>query len=125
MEKLPEIVLEAWEKREGAVVLTTISKDGLPNSIYATCNARFGQNYFVVADNYFSKTRENILNGSKGSLLFITGDKKAYQLKGTIEYHTNGEIFDHMKTWNPEQHPGHAAAAVKVEEIYSGAEKLY
>jgi len=29
-----------------------------------------------------------------------------------------------MKTWNPPQHPGHAAAALKVEEAYSGAEKL-
>ncbi len=28
------------------------------------------------------------------------------------------------KKWNPEKHPGHAAAALKVEEVYSGAEKL-
>lgn len=124
MTKLPESVLEAWDKKEGAVVLTTISKEGLPNSIYATCTARFKDNYFVVADNYFSKTRENILSGSKGSLLFITSENKSYQLKGSIEYYTEGEIFDEMKTWNPEKHPGNAAAALKVEEIYSGSEKL-
>jgi len=29
-----------------------------------------------------------------------------------------------MKTWNPEKHPGHAAVALKVEEVYSGVEKL-
>jgi len=29
-----------------------------------------------------------------------------------------------MKQWNPEKHPGHAAAALKVEEAYSGAERL-
>jgi len=29
-----------------------------------------------------------------------------------------------MKKWNPPKHPGHAAAALKAEEIYSGAEKL-
>lgn len=29
-----------------------------------------------------------------------------------------------MKSWNPTGHPGHAAAALKIGEIYSGAEKL-
>ena len=29
-----------------------------------------------------------------------------------------------MKTWNPPEHPGHAAAALQVEEVFSGAEKL-
>jgi hypothetical protein len=29
-----------------------------------------------------------------------------------------------MKKWNPDKYPGHAAAALKVEEIYSGSEKL-
>ena len=29
-----------------------------------------------------------------------------------------------MEKWNPEKHPGHAAAALKVEEIYKGAEKI-
>jgi hypothetical protein len=28
-----------------------------------------------------------------------------------------------MKKWNPQKHPGHAAAALNVEEVYSGAEK--
>jgi hypothetical protein len=29
-----------------------------------------------------------------------------------------------MKRWNPKQHPGNAAAVLKVEEVYAGAEKL-
>jgi len=29
-----------------------------------------------------------------------------------------------MKKWNPQKHPGHAAAALNVEEVSSGAEKL-
>jgi uncharacterized protein len=29
-----------------------------------------------------------------------------------------------MKKWNPETHPGHAALVIKVEEVYSGSEKL-
>ena len=73
---------------------------------------------------YFDKTRSNILTGSKGAILFITNEDKAFQVKGTIEYQTEGDVFEDMKKWNPKQHPGHAAAILKVEEVYSGAEKL-
>jgi hypothetical protein len=45
-------------------------------------------------------------------------------LKGSITYHKEGEIFEDMKQWNPSKHPGHAAAALKVTEVYSGANKL-
>ena len=51
-------------------------------------------------------------------------DGKAYQVKGRIEYHKAGEVFNHMKTWNPPNHPGHAAAALEAEEVYSGAQKI-
>jgi len=124
MTKLPENVSEAWEQKEDAVVLTTVDENGIPNSIYATCVSKFNDETFVVADNYFDKTRKNILSGSKGSLLFITKKGESYQIKGAFEYLTRGEIFDDMKKWNPEKHPGHAAAALKVESIYKGAEKL-
>lgn len=124
MKALSQDVLQAWEDRDGPVILATVSPDGIPNIIYATCVDAFGDDRLVVADNYFDKTRRNVQAGGKGSLLFLTSDGKAYQAKGTLEYHTEGEIFDHMKTWNPSQHPGHAAAVLRVEEVYSGAEKL-
>lgn len=125
MAKLPEIVSEAWENRKGALVLTTVGSDGVANSIYATCVAKYNEETLVVVDNYFDKTRKNILSGSeKGVILFITENDKAYQVKGTLEYHKEGPIFDDMKTWNSDQHPGHAAAVLKVEEVYKGAEKL-
>ena len=124
MTKLPENVSKAWEQKEDAVVLTTVDENGIPNSIYATCVSKFDDETFVVADNYFNKTQKNILDGSKGSLLFITKDGKSYQLKGSFDYLTEGEVFDDMKKWNPKEHPGHAAAALKVEEVYKGGEKL-
>ncbi len=125
MIKLPEIFNEAWINREERIIFTTVDKGGIPNSVYITCTARYGEDLIVIADNYFDKTRKNILSGSStGSVLFITKDGTAYQAKVTIEYHREGEIFDDMKTWNPEKHPGHAAVALKVEEVYSGAEKL-
>ena len=124
MAVLPEEVSKAFEKREGPAVLTTVSDDGTPNAIYATCVSKFDESTIVVANNYFDKTLKNIKSGSSGSILFITGDKTSYQIKGAIEYHKEGPVFDDMKKWNPEKHPGHAAAAVKVEEVYSGAKKL-
>jgi len=124
MAALPEKVSKAWEDREGPIVLSTVNEDGVPNAIYATCVSKFSEDTIVVANNYFSKTLKNILAGSKGSILFITKGRKSYQIKGSIEYHKEGIIFEDMKKWNPEKHPGHAAAALKVEEVYSGAEKL-
>lgn len=124
MPKLPQSVLEAWKKRNAPVVLTTVSQNSTPNSIYVSCVELYDESTVVVADNYFDKTKSNILSGSKGSLLFITKGNQAFQIKGSITYHTSGPIFNHMKSWNPKDHPGHAAAAVTVEEVYSGSEKL-
>lgn len=124
MANIPDLVATAWEQREGPAVLATVSADAEPNIIYATCVARYGSDRFVVANNYFSKTMDNIHAGSRAALLFITSDRKSFQLKGTLEYHTEGPLFDDMKSWNPEQHPGHGAAAIVIDQAYAGAERL-
>jgi len=124
MIKLPDVVIKAWEDRDGAIILTTVNEKGMPNAIYATCVSMFNNNTFIVADNYFDKTRKNILLNSDGSILFITKEGKSYQLKGSITYHKEGEIFENMKQWNPSTHPGHAAVELNVTEIYSGSNKL-
>jgi uncharacterized protein len=124
MNIFPEIVQSAWADREGPIVLTTVDAAGQPNAIYASSVREFGDDLLVVADNYFNKTRANILAHSKGALLFITKGHKSYQIKGSFTYHTKGPIFEDMKKWNPAKHPGVAAAALKVEQIYCGAERL-
>ena len=121
---LPEEVIKAWDDRSGAVVLTTVDKSGKPNSIYATCVSRYNESTLVVADNYFDKTRKNINDGSPASILFITKGGTSYQVKGSIRIFTGGEIFDDMKKWNPEKHPGHGAAALTAEEVFSGSKQL-
>ena len=124
MKTLPEVVLKEWENRQPAVVFTTVSKDGTPNSIYATCVALYKDSQIVIADNFFHKTAENIRSGSPASVLFLTKDEKSYQIKGTIEYHDSGTYFDFMKSWNPEKLPGHGAAVITPEKVYSGADEL-
>ncbi len=121
---IPESVRTAWDDHEGPIVLTSVDAAGVPNAIYATCVQEYGDNTVVVADNYFKKTRANILAGSRGSLLFLTKAGKSFQLKGHIEYHTSGPVFTAMKQWNPAKHPGVAAAALVVEQVFSGGEQL-
>ncbi|NQT26075.1 pyridoxamine 5'-phosphate oxidase family protein [candidate division KSB1 bacterium] len=124
MSKIPESVSKAWDDKEGPIVFTTVNKKGVPNAIYATCVSKANEETIVIADNYFDKTRKNVQSGSKGSLLFITSEGKSFQIKGSIEYHKEGLLFEDMKQWNPAEHPGHAAVALKAEEVYSGSEKL-
>lgn len=124
MANLPEAVKNQWDNVEGAMVLTTVNSDGLPNSVYVACVKKIADDKIVITDNYFDKTRANIAAGSKGSLLFITKDRKSFQVKGSFEYLTNGPIFDDMKNWVREDLPKVAAAVLNVEEVYSGAEKL-
>jgi predicted pyridoxine 5'-phosphate oxidase superfamily flavin-nucleotide-binding protein len=124
MKKMPEEVSKAWGNQKGPLVLTTVDKKGIPNSIYATCVSKYDESTIVVADNYFDKTRKNIFSGSMGTILFITDEDKSYQIKGPVKYYTDGDIFDDMKKWNPKKHAGHAAAALEVEEVYSGSKKL-
>ncbi|MEA4863004.1 MAG: pyridoxamine 5'-phosphate oxidase family protein [Victivallaceae bacterium] len=124
MNLLPDDVRLAWVRRSGAIVFSTTGADGMPNSIYATCTGLYADGKIVIADNYFSKTLENLKNRPYGSVLFITDENKAYQIKGAIEYYTEGEFFEFMKSWNPESHPGHGAAVLIPQEIYCGAKRL-
>ncbi len=124
MTRLPEKVIKAWDDRNGPIIFTTVNDQGMPNTIYATCVSIFNESTIVVADNFFDKTRKNILSGCKGTILFITNEGTSYQIKGRIKYYKEGEIFEDMKKWNPPEHPGHAAVAMEVEEIYTGAERL-
>lgn len=124
MKKLPEIVSKAWANKKGAIVFSTTSKDGKPNAIYATCVSNFKNEQILVANNFFHKTIKNIDAGSTGSILFLTNDDKSYQIKGKIDYYTEGIYFEEMKKWNPKHLPGHGVAVLHVEQVYAGGEQL-
>lgn len=123
-QKITENLKNAWENRNKAIVLTTVSDKGIPNSIYATCTALFNDNSILVTNNYFDKTLKNIANGAQASILFITKDDKSYQIKGRVKHFTSGTEFENMKSWNPKHLPGHGVAVIDIEEAFSGAERL-
>jgi len=122
---IPKEFKEAWENHQGPVVFSTVSEDGIPNAIYATCVSLYKDNSIIVANNYFNKTLKNIESGCKGSVLILTPENISYQIKGSIKHVTSGDAFDNMKSWNPEKLPGKGAAIILIEEIYSGAKKIF
>jgi len=124
MPALPDIANKAWDDRQGPAILVTVDAKGKANAVYVGCVKKFSDDKLVVADNYFNKTRSNILAGSTGVILFITKDNKSFQVKGTLEYHKSGEVYDDMNTWVDAKYPRVAATVLNVEEVYSGAEKL-
>jgi hypothetical protein len=95
-----------------------------PNAIYVGEIRYIPGEGFIVADNYFCKTRANIQNGTKGAILFLTKDRKSFQVKGPLSYHTDGPVFANMLLWHDAKYPGVGATLLRAEEAYSGAEKL-
>ena len=124
MTVLPEVVTEAWEKQKGPAVFGTVDVEGTANLVYVSCVWKLTDEQFVIADNYFHKTRANIIARSRGSLLFLTSGGTSYQIKGSINYHTSGEAYERMKDWNSPERPGVGAAVLTVDEVYRGAERL-
>jgi predicted pyridoxine 5'-phosphate oxidase superfamily flavin-nucleotide-binding protein len=119
------LVAQAWDNREGPAVLATVDAAKTPNAIYVGEIRYVPGQGFIIADNYFCKTRANIKNGTQGAILFLTKERKSFQVKGPLTYHAEGPIFDNMRSWHDPKYPGVAAALLRIEEAYSGAERLF
>ena len=124
MPKLTPEAHEAWVNREKRMVLTTSDSQGVPNAIWILCAELVDDEAFVIADNSMHKTLENIKNGGKASLLYIAPEREAYQVKGRVEHHPSGPVFDDMKSWLNPSYPGRSAVKLNIEEVYYGAEKV-
>ena len=61
---------------------------------------------------------------SNGKIAFVVRDeeKGSFQIKGTAERLTEGEMFDEVQKWVPDNLPRVAVVIMHVEEIYNGAE---
>ena len=123
MRPLPPSVTRAWANRETYVVLTTVSKDGVPNSTYVGSVGRYDDRTFYLCNHHFKKTQQNILENGRGSLLFLTHEHKSYQLKGTFEFQDSGPVYEAMKIDSPTPYPA-TVAVLHVTEVYAGAIKL-
>ncbi|MDD5328100.1 MAG: pyridoxamine 5'-phosphate oxidase family protein [Phycisphaerae bacterium] len=123
MAQLPDAVKEAITKQDVFPVATS-NQDCMPNVIYIGYLKVVNDETVLIADNYLNKTRDNIL--SNGKISFVVRDEKkgSYQIKGTAERLTEGDLFDEVQKWVPDDLPKVAAILVHVEEIYNGAEQI-
>ncbi len=71
----------------------------LPNVIFVSFLKYLDDETIVIADNKFSKTRTNIDNNPNLSFVVLDADtKKSYQIKGSVEYLTEGDIYQPVVT---------------------------
>lgn len=115
---------QAWQQREKRMVLTTADKNNVPNAIWVLCAELLDDNKVVIANNSMQKTLGNVGGGGKAALLYIAPEREAYQIKGKIEQHSSGPVYEHMKSWLSPNFPGRSAVLLHIEEVYYGAERV-
>lgn len=111
---------EAIEKN--LVFLATASIQGVPNVVPIGFARPIDDKTILIADNYMNKTRKNLDENPKLSLIVSDAKTFPYQVKGTVEIFESGEYFDQVVEWAQnvmtELQPK-SAILFKVEEIYS------
>jgi len=122
---LPQGFIDAWKNRQALMTLSTVDKKAQPNSIWIFCAELIDDTRISIANNAMVKTLDNIMQGSHGSLLMIAPEREAYQIKGRLEYFSDGPYYDEMKSWLDPKFPGKGAVNLHIEEIYYGAEKVF
>ncbi len=123
---LPEV--KAALEKTSPVCIATSTREGIPNIVYVTFLKIYDDETILVADNKFSKTLGNLESNPVLSFVVLDPDaKKAYQVKGRVDYVTAGEKYDYTVKWvqskRPEMTPK-GGVFMSVDEIYCGAEKL-
>ena len=123
MAQLPDAVKKAISKQEISPVATS-NQNQIPNVVYIAYLKVIDDQTVLIADNYLNKTRDNIL--SNGKITFAVRDegKGSFQIKGTAERLTEGDMFDEVQKWVPDKLPRVAAVIMHIEEIYNGAERI-
>ena len=121
MTQLPDAVKKAITKQDIFPVATS-SQDGIPNFVYIAYLKVIDDQTVLIADNYLDKTRDNILSNGKIAFAVRDEEKGSFQIKGTAERLTEGDMFDEVQKWVPDKLPRVAAIIMRIEEIYNGAE---
>ncbi|MDD5134110.1 MAG: pyridoxamine 5'-phosphate oxidase family protein [Phycisphaerae bacterium] len=124
MARLPDAVKKAISKQEIFPVATS-SQDQIPNVVYIAYLKVIDDQTVLIADNYLSKTRKNILSNGKIAFAVRDEEKGSFQIKGTAERLTEGAMFDEVQKWVSDKLPRAAAVVMRVEEIYNGAKIIH
>ncbi len=123
MAQLPDAVKKAITKQDVFPVATS-NQDCIPNVVYIAYLKVLDNQTVLIADNYLEKTRDNILSNGKIAFAVRDEEKGSFQIKGTAERLTEGDMFDEIQKWVKDELPKVAAVVMHVEEIYNGAERI-
>lgn len=123
MSKLPQAVINSITE-DKLYLIATSSKDLIPNVIYFKYVKCLDDERLLLGDNKMDKTLKNLLENPAISILFEDKEKRAYQIKGTAEYFTEGEYYEEIQNWCESRLARKGAVVVTVTEVYSGSEKI-
>ena len=124
MAQLPDAVKKAITKQDIFPVATS-NQDCIPNVVYIKYLKLVDDDTILIADNYLKKTRDDILSNGKITFAVRDEQKGSFQIKGTAERLTEGDMLDEVQKWVPDKLPRVAAVIMHIEEIYNGAEQIY
>jgi predicted pyridoxine 5'-phosphate oxidase superfamily flavin-nucleotide-binding protein len=114
-------MMDAIEK-DNLVFLATATEDGVPNVVPIGFARPIDEETILLVDNFMKKTRKNLENNPKASIVPRDASKCPYQFKGTVEIFKSGKYFDDAVDWATSvmsKLSPKAAILLKVEEIYS------
>jgi predicted pyridoxine 5'-phosphate oxidase superfamily flavin-nucleotide-binding protein len=95
MAKIPKEVQEFMQGKMGWVA--TASPEGVPNTTPKGTVKVIDDEHLVFADLFSRKTRENLLKNPKVAVTVIDEKShKGYQIKGTSELLSAGQLYDQM-----------------------------
>lgn len=118
---MTEEMMDAVEK-DNVVFFATATKEGVPNVVPIGFARPIDNKTIMIVDNYLNKTRKNLEDNPKASLVPRDASKCPYQFKGTVEILTSGKIFDDAVDWATSvmsKLAPKAAVILNVEEIYT------
>lgn len=103
------------------MALATSTAKGNVNVVAVACCKVVGPNLILSTDNYFNKTRSNLLENSKVAVAVWSQDEKeGYQFKGKAQYLTSGEWKDAVDRDPDNEGLAHKAAVlIEVKEIWN------
>ncbi len=114
---LPDNVQEIILNAEGKA-LATSADDGL--HVVPVSTVKIHEGKILLVDYFMGKTIKNISSNPKVALACWRG-LGGYQIKGEVEYITEGEVFDETKAWAEELFPDRQVKGIlliTVQEVY-------
>lgn len=120
--KIPQDIQDII-KNDKVIPFGTTSKDGVPNINMIALKKVADDETILLADNYFNKTLENLMENSNATLITKKEEERRwYQLKGTCQYVNEGYDYEEFKKWVKsikDTFPMKGMVVFKVKQIFN------